>query len=140
MIMSHPQCLPHLVAFDVLCDLSSDRQLYRAYDRLIAATHGTVLVVPQVLVKGRFHDVIDGCPVPWEEVYSIIELPVKPFVMDLASMPAVHAQLDRLDCLGLDHGQWEFDLIGIHDDSRRNIIRFIHASGVRYAVAAQFVV
>lgn len=136
MIMSHPQCLPHLVAFDALCDLSSNRRLYRAYDRLIAATHGTVLIVPQIMVKGRFHDVVDGCPVPWEEVYSIIEMPVKPFVMDLASMPAVHDQLYRLGCLGLDRSQWEFDLIGIHDDSRRNIIRFIHASGVRYAVAA----
>jgi len=49
-------------------------------------------------------------------------------------LPAIHAEMERLAPLGL--AGWEFDFIGIHASTRRNVLRLKHASGVRYAVAA----
>jgi hypothetical protein len=139
-MMSHPKFLPYLVDFETLRRFAVGGVLYRAYDHLIAASVGRVLTVPLIVVQGRFMDVIDGCPVPWEEVYSIIEGKSEPFILELAKMPEVVLWLDSLAPLGLDRGQWQFDLIGVHDDTRRNVLRFTHASGVRFAVAAKFLV
>lgn len=139
-MMLHPKFLPYLVNFDALQRFSGDGKLYRAYDHLIAAANGTLLVAPIIVVQGRFHDVVDGCPVPWEEAYSVIEAESLPFMMELVHMPTISAELDKVGSLCLDRSQWQFDFIGVHDEERRNILRFKHASGVRYAVAARFVV
>ena len=139
-MMSHPKFLPFSVNFDALRCFSGNGTVYRAYDHLIAATHGMLLLAPIIVVQGRFDGVVDGCPVPWEEVFSVIEAESLPFMPDLAHMPDVNHELDRLNPLGLDRGQWEFDFIGIHDETRRNVLRFKHISGVRYAVAARFLV
>jgi hypothetical protein len=139
-MMAHPTFLPYLVNFDTLQGFSADGRVYRAYDHLIAATHGMLLVAPLIVVQGRFHDVVDGCPVPWEEVYGLIDSPHSPAMMDLVQLPVISFELDRLHPLGLDRNQWEFDFIGTHDDSRRNILRFTHASGVRCAIAARVLV
>jgi len=138
--MSHPLFLPYLVNFDALQQFSANGRLYRAYDHLIAATHGTLLVAPLIVVQGRFHDVIDGCPVPWEEVYSVIETEGEPFLMELAHMPTIHTEVKRLAPLGLERSSWEFDFIGVHDNARRNILRLKHPSGVRCAIATRVLV
>lgn len=139
-MMSHPKFLPYLVDFDALQRFSGDGKLYRAYDHLIAATHGMLLMAPLIVVQGRFTNVVDGCPVPWEEVFAVIEAESTPFMLELVHMPQVNFELARLDPLGLDRSQWEFDFIGTHDDTRRNILRFKHASGVRCAIAARVLV
>lgn len=134
-MMSHPKFLPYLVNFDALQRFSADGKLYRAYDHLIAATHGMLLMAPLIVVQGRFTDVVDGCPVPWEEVFAVIDAESMPFIMDLALMPQINFELDRLNPLGLNRSQWVFDFIGTYDDTRRNVLRFKHASGVRCAIA-----
>lgn len=139
-MMAHPKFLPFMVAIEELRRFSQDGALYRAYDHLIAAAHGVLLVAPLIVVQGRFDRVVDGCPVPWEEVFAVIDSESLPFMMDLVRMPQITAELDRLDSLGLDRHQWEFDFIGTHDDTRRNILRLTHVSGVRYAVAARVLV
>jgi hypothetical protein len=140
MIMSHPLFLPFQVSFDALMRYSADCKIYRAYDHLIAATHGSLVVAPLIVMQGRFYDVVDGCPVPWEEVYALIESPHTPFMMDLSRVEAINRELDRYDPLGLDRKGWEFDFIGTHDDERRNILRFTHISGVRCATVAQILI
>ena len=138
--MSHPLFLPYLVNFDALMQFSSDRKIYRAYDHLIAATHGSLVLAPLIVMQGRFHDVVDGCPVPWEEVNAVIEAPHTPFCLELSKLESVKCELDRYNPLGLDRNGWEFDFIGTFDDSHRNILRFKHDSGVRCATVAKFIV
>jgi hypothetical protein len=139
-MMSHPLFLPYLVNFDALMQYSSDHKIYRAYDHLIAATHGSLVMAPLIVMQGRFHDVVDGCPVPWEEVYALIESPHAPFMLELSVMESIKLELDRYDPLGLDRNGWEFDFIGAHDDERRSILRFSHISGVRCATVAKILV
>lgn len=133
-MMSHPLFLPYQVKIDSMRLFSSNAMLYRAFDHLIAASDGAVLAVPLILVQGRFDGVVDGCPVPWEEIHATLDPESVPFMMELVHMPAIDAEVKRLAPLGLDG--WEFDFIGIHDNTRRNVLRLIHKSGVRFAVAS----
>jgi len=54
---------------------SANGQVYRAFHHLLAARMGSLLMVPLHLVLGRCDAVIDGCPVPWEEVHAVLDYP-----------------------------------------------------------------
>lgn len=135
--MSRLKFLPYAVDYHAMRGFSQDGDVYRAFGYLILPRHGSILLVPPVVVQGRFGQLVDGCPVPWEEVAAIIERETEPFMLNLVDMEAMERHFNALDSLGLDRSGWVFDLIGIHDE-RRNVLRFIHISGVRYAVTNDF--
>lgn len=47
-------------------------EIYRAYDHLIAARLGMVLMVPVGAVSGALTSIIDSCPVPWREATAVL--------------------------------------------------------------------
>lgn len=50
-------------------------EVFRAFDHLIALHHGALLLVPVGLVDGDITGVIDRCPVPWPEVWAVLDVP-----------------------------------------------------------------
>lgn len=75
-----------------------DGRVWRAFDHLIATGPGRLLLVPVVTMEGDFTRVTDGCPVPWQEVWAVLDapLPAAPEVLTherlarLAPFAAVH--------------------------------------------------
>ncbi len=49
------------------------RLLYRAFGHLLVAGDGWLLAAPLAAVTGRLNDLIDGCPVPFDEALAVIE-------------------------------------------------------------------
>lgn len=129
-----PHCLPYTVSTHQLMQFTQTRQLYRAYDHLIAAQHGSVLITPLFMVNGNFSDVIDGCPVPWVEVMAILEDEALPFFMEFDQMPLVEKAMQPVTSIFTN--DWDFDFISLEVEGPQNILRFIHPSGMRYAVAS----
>lgn len=116
-----------------------DGAVYRAFHHLIAARMGTLLLVPMHLVTGPWHQpsgkpvVVDGCPVPWEEVHAVLEYPsVNPL-----TTPAnwnVHDHVQQLEYLGIDPAECEMDHITPMVYGEEKVLRLVHPCGVRYAV------
>lgn len=50
-------------------------RVFRSFGYLIAARTGALLAVPFGLATGDFSAVVDGCPVPWTEVWAAIDTP-----------------------------------------------------------------
>jgi hypothetical protein len=116
---------------------ATDGAVFRAFDHLIAARMGTLLLVPMHLVTGRCDAVVDGCPVPWEEVYSILEYPpINPFTnpSKWSGMASRADQLQQLQYLGVDPDACEMDHITPMVNGRETVLRLIHPCGLRYAV------
>ena len=120
---------------------SADRQVYRAFDHLIAASMGRLLLVPLHLVSGPWHlstgkpAVIDGCPVPWEEVHAVLDYPVN-LLLDALGMEIAFSYLFDLNifCPVTYLHEWEADHISPMVNGEEKVIRLVHASGLRYAV------
>ena len=55
--------------------LAVDGRVWRAFDHLIVQFGGGVVLVPVGLVEGDLTGVIDRCPVPWEEVWTVLDVP-----------------------------------------------------------------
>lgn len=49
--------------------------VYRSFGHFLAVKNGSLLAVPVGLATGDFSGVIDGCPVPWSEVFAAIDTP-----------------------------------------------------------------
>lgn len=115
---------------------SADGQVYRAFNHLIAARMGTLLLVPQLLVVGRLIDVVDGCPVPWEEVHAVLEYPVTSPVAHADATLAEFNHQQRFDafCLGLSPAECVLDHIAPLVNGTEKVLRLTHPCGVRYAV------
>jgi hypothetical protein len=109
---------------------ATDGQLYRAFDHLIAARMGTLLLVPFHLVVGRCDDVLDGCPVPWEEVFSVLEYPRQHIYTALIQDDLI----EQLIHLGIDVADCELDTIAPMVNGPEKVLRMAHPCGVRYAV------
>jgi len=109
---------------------ATDGQLYRAFDRLIAARMGTLLLVPFHLVIGRCDEVLDGCPVPWEDVFAVLEYPRQHIYTALIQDDLV----DQLKHLGIDVTACARDTIAPMVNGPEKVLRLVHPCGVRYAV------
>lgn len=109
---------------------AADGRVWRAYGHLIAAGAGTLLAVPLTAVGGDLRGVVDGCPVPWEEVLALLDAPVRdaqPVLPDstlFGKAPAV---------LAITPFDWISDVISPFHGGRTSAVRLIHASGIRYA-------
>jgi hypothetical protein len=109
---------------------AADGQVYRAFDHLIAARMGTLLLVPMHLVTGRCDAVIDGCQVPWEEVHAVLEYPSG----NAAAWQGIDDHVQQLEYLGIDPAECEMDLIAAMVNGKEKVLRLVHPSGMRYAV------
>lgn len=133
--MFHPNALYiHIAALPMF---SADGNIHRAFDHLIAAKSGFVLLVPIHLVQGNFTDVVDGCPVPWEEVDDILTTEprtVHSFDFSDEDYSKVVLNLSAIAASG-----WMFDVMNINGNQKATAWRFTHDSGVRCAVAGDLV-
>lgn len=108
---------------------SANGRVHRAFNHLIAAAPGTLLCVPLVLAAGDLRGVVDGCPVPWEEVWAVLDQPpAGPIAVtqDLIahSWPPLAAVLPP---------GWELDFVPLGRAPRPVCSRLTHPCGVRFA-------
>jgi hypothetical protein len=121
------------IHIDHLRQFSADGQVYRAFHSLIVARMGALLLVPMHLVTGRIDTVVDGCPVPWEEVYAVLEYPVRPQMGEVRG--ELFKRLQMLAQVGIDPADCDMDHISPMVMGRESVLRLVHSSGVRFAVA-----
>lgn len=122
-----------------LLPFSAYGQIFRAFDHLIAPGRGELLLVPIYMADGDLRQVIDGCPAPWEEVWSVIDTPVdvdhpigsKGFNHQLKK--PLHDKLTELQSLA--ESGWKYDRIEVGNSSGplKSIDRLSHSFGIRYA-------
>ena len=115
---------------------SADGQVYRALDHLVAARSGTLLLVPPRLVVGDLAEVVDGCPVPHEEVYAVLEYKIRDRMIHKQwnGLTKWIDKIAQLECLGIDPGACEMDHITPMVNGEKKVLRMLHPCGVRYAV------
>jgi hypothetical protein len=116
---------------------AADSQVYRAFHHLIAARMGTLLLVPLHLVTGRCDAVVDGCPVPWEEVHAVLEYPAIHPLTNPSKWNGLTQLIDevqQLEHLGIDPDECEMDHITPMVKGEEKVLRLVHPCGVRYAV------
>lgn len=68
------------ISISAIAAFSHDGRVHRAFDHLIAAGAGTLLCVPLAASAGDLRQVVDGCPVPWDEVLTVIDTPLDGYV------------------------------------------------------------
>ena len=117
------------VSVSAIAAFAADRRVCRAFGHLIAAAPDALLLVPIGWTTGDLRAVVDGCPVPWEEVWAVIDAPpgsVAPVQPDnlCRDMPA----LARITPYG-----WISDVIPPFAAGRPAALRLTHATGIRYA-------
>lgn len=115
---------------------AADGLVYRAFNHLIAARMGALLLVPFHRVQGSFEAVVDGCPVPWEEVYAVLDYPA----VHTFTNPArwnIHNHVRQLESFGIDPAACELDYIAPMMNGEEKVLRLVHPYGVRFAVVTQ---
>lgn len=135
-MMAHPSLFPQ-IRVDLLAPFSADGVLYRAFGKVLAAAPGSVLMVPKYLMWGDLSNLVDGCPVPWEEADDILHLERK---------TAHHFDFeaggycDRIKALAsMTPDNWTLDFIPINRHPKAQAWRFVHRSGIRYACSEDLV-
>lgn len=124
------------IPFGLLSLFAADRQVYRAFGHLIAARMGTLLLVPDNLVVGEPGGVVlEGCPVPHEEVYAVLEYKSSHQVDPFAGH-AWNDMLQQIEYLGINAIDCEMDYISPMVRGEEKVLRLTHPSGVRYAAVA----
>jgi hypothetical protein len=113
---------------------ATDGQVYRAFDHLIAARMGTLLLVPLHLVTGRCDALVDGCPVPWEELHAVIEYPSVRPLTNPDKWNGTDDHVQQLEYLGIDPSECVMDFISPLVNGEEKVLRLMHPCGVRYAV------
>ncbi|MCB5187409.1 hypothetical protein LG200_05240 [Methylobacillus caricis] len=123
--MAHPT-----IQIDLLLHFAEDKRLYRAFDHIIAVSSCSLLVVPVQHIRGSFAGVLDGCPVPWEEVLDLIEAEGSDSNR-LSDIAYIWPHLDPLYAL---YEQMHFERISLAGNTSNNIIRVSHPCGLRFAM------
>lgn len=88
-----------MYAADILQRYSHDGLVYRAFDHAVIAATGMVVAVPLVQTTGVLKHLIDRCPVPWPELWAVLDAePVGQamFDRDLNTPPIIY-ELDLAD-------------------------------------------
>ncbi|QZA80879.1 hypothetical protein [Deefgea piscis] len=65
-----------MLSLTTLRPFSLDGRLYRCFGHVLAAHHGSLLAVPLLACCGDFRQLIDGCPVPYDEALMVIDTDV----------------------------------------------------------------
>ncbi|MCE5180503.1 MAG: hypothetical protein LLG15_01755 [Betaproteobacteria bacterium] len=128
---------PFILHTSALVPFSADGIIYRAFGHLIAARNGTVLLAPIHAVQGRLTEVVDGCPVPWEEVDAILDAPFSTALAfdfsDGSGYGPALRQLARLAEVG-----WDMAPLLLRPESS-TVWAFRHESGLRYALTGDLI-
>lgn len=135
-MMSHPSLFPQ-IRVDLFAPFCADGVLYRAFGCVLAAAQGSVLLVPKYLVQGDLSGLVDGCPVPWEEVDDVLHL-------DRHAVHLFDFEADRYSeriqaLASLDPEHWTLDFMPVNRHPKAQAWRFVHPSGMRYACSADLV-
>lgn len=134
-MMGHPNQYPRIETKQLL-PFTADRALYRAFDRVIAAKNGSVLLVPLYLVHGDLSALVDGCPVPWDEVDDVLRMEWgATHDFDFDSEPYSERVMGLA---GLARDGWSLDFMRLRG-SPTLVWRLAHRSGVRFACTADLV-
>lgn len=134
-MMPHPSASS--IPLDLIAGFSATGRVYRAFDRLIAAQMGSVLLVPIWLSRGDLSGTVDGCPVPWDEIQDLLHLE-RVAVSDFALEPDTYSdQVIKMAALAKDG--WSVDVIHVNRHPQGRAWRFSHRSGICYAVVAELV-
>ncbi len=64
-----------MINVSTVARFASNHKVWRAFDHLLAAGAGSLLLVPVGLAEGDLTTVVDGCPVPWPEVWAVLDAP-----------------------------------------------------------------
>lgn len=135
-MMSHPFAIP-TISIAAIAEFAGDGKVYRAFDRLIAASVGSVLLVPIFISRGLLTEARDGCPVPWDEIHDVLNVErvaVSPFSID-ADTYSDH--VNKIAALAMNG--WTVDVMNVNRHPDQRAWRFCHPSGIRYAVVADLV-
>ena len=126
--MTTPARLPEF-SISSIAAFSSSGYVHRAFGHLVAAKPGSLLVVPLPLVTGDLRQVVDGCPVPWAEVWLLIDTdPLKPVALESSQVLATWPTLAKVAASG-----WVIDSLPFQINSRDVVRRISHPSGIRFA-------
>lgn len=135
-MMFHPSAISS-IPLALIAEFSATGKVYRAFDHLIAAQMGSVLLVPICLSRGDLLATVDGCPVPWDEIHDLLHLE-RVAVSDFDLEPDAYSdQVIKLGALAKDG--WSVDVINVNRHPDGRAWRFCHPSGIRYAVVAEMV-
>lgn len=121
--MTHPALLR--IPLETLSAFSHDGRVFRSFDHLILARPGALLLAPVWVAVGDLRRVIDGCPVPWVEVFDVLDAPAAWVAVGEPGM--VPAPLRRLSG---DEWQVQGFRLALRGKTTR---RFVHSSGIRFA-------
>lgn len=121
------------VSVSVIAGFAADGRVYRAFGHLLAVGAADLLLVPLGRTTGDLRTVTDSCPVPWTEVWSVLDteptdvanvlhtpgtaVPVPP-----EAMCTDHPRLALITPYG-----WMLDHMA------HRLERLTHASGIRFA-------
>lgn len=121
--MTHPALLR--IPLETLSGFSQDGRAFRSFDHLILARTGALLLVPVWAVTGDLRRVVDGCPVPWGEVFDVLDAPAAG--VSVGEPALVPPPLRRL---AGDDWQLQVFRMALRGRTTR---RFVHSSGIRFA-------
>jgi hypothetical protein len=119
-----------MITVATVARFSRDGRVWRAFDCLLAAGPGTLLLVPVGLAEGDLTRVVDGCPVPWPEVWAVLDAPAEQ-VRQLP--PEALAKLVPLAAAWLTPFGWERDVVPARE-SVPTMTRLRAPDGVRLAL------
>lgn len=134
-MMAHPSLFP-LINVSHLTQFAGDGGLYRAFDHVLAARPGSVLLVPMYRASGDLSRLIDGCPVPWDEVDEVLRL--EQGAVHEFDFSAEFYSARVMALAGLARDGWVLDFMQVRG-SAHQVWRLVHRSGVRFACTADLV-
>lgn len=119
------------IPLSLIASFSRVNAIWRAFDHLIAPGVDGLLFVPVHLADGDLRQVVDGCPVLWEEAWATLDTPVESRSPTVAP-ETLAARWPALRTL-FPHG-WRLDSIGLGNSGGelKSIERLSHPSGVRF--------
>lgn len=85
-----------------------DGRVWRSFDHLMAVGAGRLLMVPVGLADGDLTTVIDGCPIPWQEAWAVLDAdPAEPVPLSEDGLAAIAPTVAQL----LPSFGWERDVV-----------------------------
>jgi len=128
----------NVIPIDRLRLFSADGHVYQAFNHLIAARNGTLLLVPPALVLVGGGEIVSGCPVPYDEVLAVLDNPVVTLCDHLLAKTfawlAANDAVQQLNYLGINPDDCLIDQIMSPQSLNTSVLRLVHPCGIRYAV------
>lgn len=101
---------PATIPLSTIARFSHDGRVFRSFGHLLAVRNGSLLAVPFGLATGDFSAVVDGCPVPWTEVFAAIDTPLATHTARLLTPEQLASEAPLVAALFSPYG-WSQDSI-----------------------------